>query len=114
MKKLSKAAEEKVCDIVKSEAGPEIVLERKAGAFKFDIEVKDERNAEEFQVPKKTWKPKKRNDMDVDEAGIEKSYYDALWEDSPGLEDETVAGAIEDDMCCYPCNRSGNHPFHWR
>ena len=114
VKKLSKAAEEKVRDIVKSEAGPEIVLERKAGAFKFDIEVKDERNAEEFQVPKKTWKPKKRNDMDVDEAGIEKSYYDALWEDSPGLDDEMMAGAIEDDMHCYPCNKACNHLFHRR
>ena len=55
VKKLSKAAEEKVRDIVKSEAGPEIVLERKAGAFKFEVETKSGgRNDEEFQLPKKT------------------------------------------------------------
>ena len=45
VKKLSKESEEKVRDIVKAEAGPEIVLERKAGAFKFDVEMKDGRQS---------------------------------------------------------------------
>ena len=75
---MSRAAEGKARDIVKAEAGPEIVLERKAGAFKFDIEVEGGRHDEEFQVPKKTVRFKKGSGMDVDEAGIEKSYYDAL------------------------------------
>ena len=115
VKKLSKEAEEKVRDIVKSEAGPEIVLERKAGAFKFEVETKSGgRNDEEFQLPKKTAKFKTRNDMDVDEAGIEKSYYDALWDDSPGLNDEMMAGAIDEEAKCWQCGVHGNHRFHRR
>ena len=47
---------------------------------------------------------KKGNEMDVDEAGIEKSYYDALWEDSPGMEDEMMVGAVEQEkMGCEKC-----------
>ena len=111
MKKLSKSAEEKVRDIVKAEAGPEIVLERKAGAFKFNIEVKDNRNDDGFQAPKRTIKLKKSNEMDVDETEIEKSYYDALWEDSPGLQDEVWSGAV-DEMKCVECNH--NCRFHRR
>ena len=112
VKKLSRAAEEKVRDIVKSEAGPEIVLERKAGAFKFNIEVKDSRNEKGFQVPKKTVKWKKSNEMDVDETEIEKSYYDALWEDSPGLQDEVWAGAVDGEMKFVECDCSCR--FHRR
>ena len=113
VKKLSKSAEEKVRDIVKAEAGPEIVLERKAGAFKFDVEMKDGRNERPFETPKKTVKFRK-SEIDVDEAGIEKSYYDALWEDSPGMEDDMMAGAIDDEeMKCEKCD-AGKACFHRR
>jgi len=120
VKKLSRNAEEKIRDIVKAEEGPEIVLERKAGAFKFDIEVQGGRNDEEFQVPKKTAKPRNSREMDVDEAGIEKSYYDALWEDSPEMEDD-MTGMIEEELRCqkcqpvqHACGHARNNRFHRR
>ena len=87
---------------MKAEEGPEIVLERKAGAFKFDIEVQGGRNDEECQMPRRTAKPRNNREMDVDEAGIEKSYYDALWEDSLGLADK-MTGMIEEEMQCQVC-----------
>ena len=85
-----------------TEEAPGIVLERKAGAFKFDIEVQGGRNDEEFQVLKKTAKPRDSREMDVAEAGIEKSYYDALWEDSPEMEDD-MTGMIEEELPCQKC-----------
>ena len=87
---------------MKAEEGPEIVLERNAGALKFDIKVKGGRNDEELQVPKKTVDVKSSREMDVDEAGIEKSYYDALREDSPGMEDDTT-GMVEEELQCQKC-----------
>ena len=108
VKKLSRNAEEKIRGIVKAEEGPEIVLQRKSGAFKFDIEVK-RGNDDGFQIPKKIAKVKGNREMDVDEAGIEKSYYDALWGDSPEVEDD-AAEMIEDEMRCQTCNKC----FHRR
>ena len=84
------------------------MLQRKSGAFKFDIEVK-RGNDDGFQIPKKIAKVKGNREMDVDEAGIEKSYYDALWEDSPEVEDD-AAEMIEDEMRCQTCNNC----FHRR
>ena len=118
MKKLSRTAEEKIRDFVK--AVPEIVLERKAGGFKFDIEVKGERDDDKFQVPKETVKFKSSKEMDVDEAGIEKSYYDALWEDSSGMVDDMAGMAEEELQCqkCQPvqhvCGHACNDRFHQR
>ena len=120
VKTLSRIAEEKIRDIVKAEEGPETVLGRKAGAFKFDIEMQGGRGDEELQVPKKTVRFKRSREMHVDEAGIEKRYYDALWEDSPGLEDETTGSAEEELQCqkCQPaqhaCGHVCNHCFHRR
>ena len=53
-------------------------------------------------MPKKTVSFKRSSEMDVDEAGFEKSYYDALWEMSPGLEDE-MTGMIEEELQCQGC-----------
>ena len=87
------------------------MLERKAGAFELDVELKDGRNEEGSQVPKKTAKMRKGNEVDIDQAELEKGYHDALWEDSPGLEDETMVGALEEDLRHWRCN-DGNHRFH--
>ena len=103
VKKLSRAAEQKIRDIVKGESGPEIILERKAGAFKFDVEFEEEGN-EAFQKPKKTSKPRKGNEMDVDKTEIEKSYYDALWQEFPDLEGEEA-------LTCQECY-GYSHRFH--
>lgn len=103
VKKLSRNAEEKIRDIGKAEEGPEIVLQRKAGAFKLDIEAKGSGNDEGFHVPKKTAKIKNNREMDVDEAGTEKSYYDALWEDSQEMEDDATA-MVEEEMKRQECN----------
>ena len=96
---------------MKSEAGPEIALDRKAGAFKLDIESKGARNDEEFLMPTKTTDIKRISAMDEDEAGIGNSHYDALWEDSTGLEDE-MTGMIEEEMQCQvrqPAHYGGGH-----
>ena len=103
VKRLSRNAEEKIRDIVQAEEGPAIVLQRKSGAFRLDTEVKGSGNDEGFQVPKTSAKTKKNREMDVDEAGIEKSYHDALWEDSPEMEDD-ITGLVEEEMKCQGCS----------
>ena len=45
VKRLSPDTQRKVRDLVKGERGPEIVLERKGGAFTFDIDIKDEKKS---------------------------------------------------------------------
>ena len=103
VKKLSRAAEQKVRDIVKGESGPEIILERKAGAFKFDVEIEDERNGA-FEKAKNTVRARKGNEMDVDRTEIRKSYFDALWQEFPDIEEEETMACQE----CYGCG----HRFH--
>ena len=45
------------------------MLERRAGACKFEVEVEDGQD-EEFRAPKKTVKPRSGSEMDADEAEI--------------------------------------------
>ena len=53
-------------------------------------------------MPSKTVKLKRGKEMDADEAGIEKNFYYALWEDSRGLEDEMTA-MVEEELQCQKC-----------
>ena len=68
VKKLSLESEKKIRDIIKSEEGPEVILERRGGAFTFDINVQTDGN--QWETLKK---PAKRvsnqaTKMDVDVA----------------------------------------------
>ena len=85
-KRLSVETERKIRDLVKGEKGNEVVLERQGGSFTFEIDVKD---SEGWKTPKKT--ARASTQMDVSEASIEKSYYDALWEDE------------YEELECMPC-----------
>ena len=87
-KRLDADSERKIRDIVKGCKGSEIVLERGNGSFTFELDVQSE-----WETPKakRTAKSGTRS-MDVDEAQIEKSYYDALWEEE------------HEEMQCPPCN----------
>ena len=42
IKKMSHSAEKQIRDIIKAEKGPELVLQRHAGSFTFDVDVKSE------------------------------------------------------------------------
>ena len=42
VKKSSHAAEKKIRDRIKAEQGPEVVLQRSAGSFTFDMDMKDQ------------------------------------------------------------------------
>ena len=86
-KRLDADSERKIRDIVKGCQGSEIVLERANGAFTFEIDVQSEW---ETPKPKRTIRAGNRS-MDVDETQVEKSYYDALWEEEYS------------EMECTPC-----------
>jgi hypothetical protein len=97
VKKLSLESEKKIRDIIKSEEGPEVILERRGGAFTFDIDVQTEGN--QWEHPKK---PAKRasnqsTKMDVDVAW--QNRFGPLWEDE------------EDAIQCGQCNNGTG--FHW-
>ena len=96
VKKLSSESEKKIRDIIKSEEGPEVILERRGGAFTFDIDVQTE--GSQWEHPKKPVKrvSNQSTKMEVDEAGYNR--FRALWEDE------------EDAFQCGPCN---NERFHW-
>ena len=94
-KRLDSDSERRIRDIVKQASGSEIVLERSGGSFTFEIDVKSE--VDEFSTPKKTIRAGTRK-MEVDEVQIEKSYYDALWEER------------YEELECSPCNAA----FHRR
>ena len=88
-KRLDVDTERKIRDLVKSNRGNEVILERAGGSFTFEIDVKtDEQQG--WQSPKKTARISNQK-MDVDETAIEKSYYDALWEEEC------------EEMTCTPC-----------
>ena len=76
-KRLDADSERKIRDIVKACQGSEIIFERANGAFTFEIDVQSEW---ETPKPKRTIRAGNRS-MDVDETQVEKSYYDALWEE---------------------------------
>jgi hypothetical protein len=111
VKRLSPDTERKIRDLVKSERGPEIVLERKGGAFTFDIDVKDEKKSaarnedEEWKKPKNPVKPSGNRKMDVDAAAEDSgNRYKALWNDDD-----------DDEMQCKNCNEGAcGMGFHRR
>ena len=80
----------------KQASGSEIVLERSGGSSTFETDVKSE--SEEFSTPKKTIRGGTRK-MEVDEVQIEKSYNDALWEES------------YEEIECNPCGATFHR--HW-
>ena len=45
VKRLSPSSERKIRDLVEAESGPEIVMERRGGAFTSDLDIKDEKKA---------------------------------------------------------------------
>jgi hypothetical protein len=75
-KRLDIETERKIRDLVKSNQGHEVVLERAGGSFTFEIDVK----SEEWQDPKKAAKAGAQK-MQVDEVSIVKSFFDCLWEE---------------------------------
>ena len=77
-KRLDSDSERKIRDIVKQASGCEMVLERSEGFFMFEIDVKSE--GEEWSNQKKPARGGNRK-MDVDELQVERSYYDALWDE---------------------------------
>ena len=87
VKKLSHESEKNIRDIIKAEAGPEVILERRGRAFTFDIDVKSEGSGnqqQQWQTPKKTvkalkWSNQHGNHMEVDMA--DKNRFDPLWDD---------------------------------
>ena len=94
---MSLESEKKIRDIIKSEEGAEVILERRGGAFTFDIDVQTE--GSQWEHPKKTAKrvSSQSTKMDVDEAYHNR--FRALWEDE------------EDALQCGQCNNGTG--LHW-
>jgi len=94
-KRLDADSERRIRDIVKAAGGSEIILERARGSFTFEMDVKSDDEGWKTQPLKRSARPGSRA-MDVSETQIEKSYYDALWEEEYS------------EMQCMPCY-SGFH-----
>ena len=90
VKKLSHESEKKIRDIIKAEAGPEVILERRGGAFTFDIEVKSEAIENRWESPKKTIKASRNHSNNMELGVVDKNRFDPLWEDD---EDASQCGA---------------------
>ena len=67
VKKLSPESEKMIRDIIKAEKGPEVILERRGGAFTFDIDVQSD-EASKWETPKKTVRSTVRQSSDMDKA----------------------------------------------
>ena len=109
VKRLSPDTERKIRDLVKSKRGPENVVERRGGAFTFDIDIKDEKKSRvpdaEWKKPRNPWKPSGNRKMDVDAAAEDSgNRYKALWNDED-----------DDEMQCKVCNEGAcGMGFHRR
>ena len=61
VRRLSPGTDRKIRDLVRAESGPEIVLERRRGAFTHDIDIKDEKTSKapeaELKKPRNPAKP---------------------------------------------------------
>ena len=79
IKRLDIGTERKIRDLIKSNQGNEVILERQGASFTFKM---DANSADVWQTrpPKKTVKASSRG-MEVDEVAIVKSYSDSFWED---------------------------------
>ena len=93
VKKLSHESEKKIRDIIKAEAGPEVILERRGGAFTFDIDVKsDEAIKNGWETLKKTIRASSNHSSNMELDVVDKNRFDPLWEDD------------EDSLQCGGCN----------
>ena len=93
VKKLSHASEKKIRDIIKAEAGPEVILEKRGGAFTFDIDVKSgEAIKNRWQTSKKTIKPSSNNSSNMELDVVDTNRFDPLREDD------------EDSLQCGGCS----------
>ena len=89
-KRLDIETERKIRDLVKGTQGSEVILERAGGSFTFEMDVK---SGDRWQTLKKIARPNAQK-MQVDEVMVEKSYYDALWEEE------------HEELECTPCGSS--------
>jgi hypothetical protein len=96
VKRLDSESEKKVRDIFRQVGGSEIVLERSGGSFTFEIDVKSE--GETWSTPKKPSRAGTQK-MDVDQVQVERSYYDALWDEE------------HEELDCNPCGSTFHR--HW-
>ena len=99
VKKLSPESEKKIRDIIKAENGPEVILERRGGAFTFDIDVQSQ-EADKWEKPKKTFKSAVRQSSDMDVSMVSGNRFDPLWDEEG------------DDLECQPCGAESR--FHRR
>ena len=106
-KRLDIETERKIRDLVKGTQGSEVILERAGGSFTFEMDVK---SGDRWQTPKKTTRPSTQK-MQVDEVMIEKSYYDALWDDE--YAEQSVPNLVDDNEEAMQCVPWGNSRFHW-
>ena len=86
-------------DIIKAEKGPEVILERRGGAFTFDIDVQSE-DANKWEKPKKTVKNAGRQSSDMDVSMVSRNRFDPLWDEEG------------DEIECHPCGAESR--FHRR
>ena len=105
VKKLSEKTVKEIRDVIKAEEGPELILERRGGAFVFDVDVKSEEEQEwksKEDAPRRFVRSSRAqsNHMEVDMAGDRGNRFEALWSDEPDL----------DEKECMECNPS----FHRR
>ena len=99
VKKLSSESEKKIRDIIKAENGPEVILERRGGAFTFDIDVQSD-GADKWETPKKTVRSTVRQSSDMDVSMVSRNQFDPLWDEE------------EEGSHCQPCGV--NACFHRR
>jgi hypothetical protein len=90
VKKLSSESEKMIRDIIKAEKGPEVILERRGGAFTFDIDVQSD-EASKWETPKKTAKSTVRQSSDMDIGMVSRNQFDPLWDEE------------EEGSHCQPC-----------
>ena len=99
VKKLSSESEKMIRDIIKAEKGPEVILERRGGAFTFDIDVQSD-EASKWETPEKTVKSTVRQSSDMDMGMVSRNQFDPLWDEE------------EEESNCRPCGASAC--FHRR
>ena len=66
-------------DIIKAEKGPEVILDRRGGAFTFDIDVQSD-EASKWETPKKTVRSTVRQSSDMDIGMVSRNRFDPLWD----------------------------------
>ena len=95
MKKLSPESEKMIRDKIKAEKGPEVILERRGGAFTFDIDVQSD-EASRWETPKKTAKGTTRQSSAMDTDVANWNRFDPLWDEEG---DEIECGTCNAGAC---------------